>query len=158
MARRRSETGINLAPLNFREVGLKGCCFRILLHAIPSRALQQFMRVQIARKEEESYECKSFLAVTVVATSLVFLPKPSGAADDGAALYKSKCAGCHGAQGEGKPAVKAPRAERNRAYDRPDRRTHNKRRSFLKSSSQKGIAGVSATQAKAIAEFIKTLK
>ena len=30
------------------------------------------------------------------------------AAEDGAALYKRKCAGCHGQNGEGKPAMKAP--------------------------------------------------
>jgi len=30
------------------------------------------------------------------------------AAEDGAALYKKKCSGCHGASGEGKPAIKAP--------------------------------------------------
>jgi len=45
----------------------------------------------------------SHTVVLVLATSLSSL-----AAADGAALYKSKCAGCHGANGEGKPAVKAP--------------------------------------------------
>jgi mono/diheme cytochrome c family protein len=32
----------------------------------------------------------------------------SWAAEDGAVLYKSKCAGCHGANGDGKPAMKDP--------------------------------------------------
>jgi mono/diheme cytochrome c family protein len=32
----------------------------------------------------------------------------SFAADEGAALYKKKCAGCHGASGEGKSVMKAP--------------------------------------------------
>ena len=40
-------------------------------------------------------------AVTLLAISIV-----SWAADDGAALYKKKCAGCHGAQGEGKMGPK----------------------------------------------------
>jgi mono/diheme cytochrome c family protein len=103
-------------------------------------------------------KCKSFLAVTVVATSLVFLPKPSGAADDGAALYKSKCAGCHGAQGEGKPAVKAP-ALKGTALTTDQIAAHiTKGEASSKAPHKKGIAGVSATQAKAIAEFIKTLK
>ena len=44
----------------------------------------------------------------------------SWAADDGAALYKSKCAGCHGANGEGKPAMKAPALERDVSVRRPD--------------------------------------
>jgi cytochrome c553 len=46
-------------------------------------------------------------AVTIGATLLI-TSTMSLAADDGAALYKSKCAGCHGAGGEGKPAMKAP--------------------------------------------------
>jgi mono/diheme cytochrome c family protein len=32
----------------------------------------------------------------------------SWAAEDGAVLYNRKCAGCHGASDEGKPAMKAP--------------------------------------------------
>ena len=103
-------------------------------------------------------KCKSFLAVTVVATSLVFLPKPSGAADDGAAPYKSKCAGCHGPQGQGKPAVKAP-ALKGTAPTTDQIAEHiTKGEASSKAPHNKGISGVSETQAKAIAEFIKTLK
>ena len=103
-------------------------------------------------------KCKLFLAVTVVAASLVFLPKPSGAADDGAALYKSKCAGCHGAKGEGKPAVKAP-ALKGTALTTDQIAEHiTKGEASSKAPHNKGISGVSETQFKAIAEFIKTLK
>ena len=103
-------------------------------------------------------KCNLFLAVTVFATSLVFLPKPSAAADDGAALYKSKCAGCHGAQGEGKPAVKAP-ALKGTALTTDQIAAHiTKGEASSKAPHKKGIAGVSAAQANAIAEFIKTLK
>lgn len=38
----------------------------------------------------------------------LLLPNLSWAADDGAALFKAKCAVCHGADGAGKPAIKAP--------------------------------------------------
>ncbi len=42
-------------------------------------------------------------------TLAIFMLVPSAfAADDGAGLYKTKCSACHGANGEGKPAVKAP--------------------------------------------------
>jgi len=44
------------------------------------------------------------LAVTL----FVLLPNLSWAAEDGAALYKAKCAVCHGADGQGKPAAKIP--------------------------------------------------
>src|SRR6516164_4648471 len=44
----------------------------------------------------------------VILAVLLFTASFGWAADDGAALYKRKCAGCHGAGGEGKPAMKAP--------------------------------------------------
>ena len=44
----------------------------------------------------------------VNATALLVMSATSWAANDGATLYKQKCAGCHGANGEGKPAIKAP--------------------------------------------------
>ena len=80
------------------------------------------------------------------------------AADDGAALYKSKCAGCHGPNGEGKPAVKAPAlkgtsleasavADRIAKGDPGQKPPHNK-----------PVSGLTDEQAKAIAEYVKTLK
>jgi mono/diheme cytochrome c family protein len=82
----------------------------------------------------------------------------SWAADDGAALYKKKCAGCHGANGEGKPAIKAPAlkgtgTEANQIADHI-----TKGESGSKAPHNKGIAGLNDEQAKAIAEYIKTLK
>jgi cytochrome c553 len=48
------------------------------------------------------------LILTIAVALFVLIPNLSWAADDGAALYKAKCAMCHGPNGEGKPAVKAP--------------------------------------------------
>jgi mono/diheme cytochrome c family protein len=46
-----------------------------------------------------------FLAFTVV----LFILAPCAAwADDGATLYKTKCAACHGVDGAGKPTAKIP--------------------------------------------------
>ena len=53
-------------------------------------------------------KCKLLIRVSFLVASLVVLPTLSWGAEDGAALYKSKCAVCHGAGGEGKPAMKAP--------------------------------------------------
>src|SRR5215472_7732443 len=47
-------------------------------------------------------------AVTTLAALALSASTVSWAADNGAALYKKKCAACHGAGGEGKPAIKAP--------------------------------------------------
>jgi len=86
------------------------------------------------------------------------VPGASWAADEGAALYKSKCAGCHGASGEGKHAVKAP-ALKGTALDADKIAEHiTKGEPTSKPPHKKGISGVTEAQAKAIAEFIKTLK
>src|SRR5258705_7593303 len=99
--------------------------------------------------------CKLVLGLVVV---LLVGSSATWAADDGAALYKSKCAGCHGAEGEGKPAVKAP-ALKGTALTTDQIAAHiTKGEASSKAPHKKGIAGVSAAQANAIAEFIKTLK
>jgi mono/diheme cytochrome c family protein len=47
------------------------------------------------------------LALAIFTLCLQF-PSSSFGADDGGTLYKAKCARCHGQNGEGKPAIKAP--------------------------------------------------
>ncbi len=46
--------------------------------------------------------------LTIAVALFIFIPNLAWAAEDGAALYKAKCAACHGPNGEGKPAIKAP--------------------------------------------------
>jgi len=88
---------------------------------------------------------------------LLAVPAVSWAAEDGAALYKSKCAGCHGAGGEGKPAVKAP-ALKGTALDAEKITQHlMKGEPNSKPPHKKGIAGLTDAQAKAIADFVKSL-
>jgi mono/diheme cytochrome c family protein len=48
------------------------------------------------------------LKLALVAGILTVGPGLAGAADDGAALYKTKCAACHAPDGTGKAAIKAP--------------------------------------------------
>jgi mono/diheme cytochrome c family protein len=48
------------------------------------------------------------LVLTIAATLFILIPNLSWAADDGASLYKTKCAACHGADATGKPAAKIP--------------------------------------------------
>jgi mono/diheme cytochrome c family protein len=81
----------------------------------------------------------------------------SWAAEDGAALYKKKCAGCHGASGEGKPAMKAP-ALKGTSLETNQIAVHlTKGEPESKAPHNKGIAGLNDEQAKAIAEYVKTL-
>jgi mono/diheme cytochrome c family protein len=49
----------------------------------------------------------ALLVLTIAVALFVLIPGLSWA-DDGATLYKSKCAACHGADAMGKPAAKIP--------------------------------------------------
>ena len=92
------------------------------------------------------------LAVLLFAVSFCF------AAEDGAALYKRKCAGCHGASGEGKPAIKAP-ALKGTTLDASKIVEHlTKGEPTSKPPHNKGITGLTEDQAKSIAEYVKTLQ
>jgi mono/diheme cytochrome c family protein len=52
---------------------------------------------------------KLVILIVMIALALfLILPNLSWAADDGATLYKTKCAACHGADLAGKPAAKIP--------------------------------------------------
>ena len=52
---------------------------------------------------------KLVLVIVLIAVALfLVLPNLSWAADDGAGIYKAKCAACHGADLGGKPAAKVP--------------------------------------------------
>ena len=52
---------------------------------------------------------KLVILIVMIALALfLVLPNLSWAADDGATIYKTKCAMCHGADLAGKPAAKIP--------------------------------------------------
>ena len=97
------------------------------------------------------------LVIAVIA--LLLLTGTSSRADqDGAALYKSRCASCHGAGGEGKPAMKAP-ALKDTKLEVPHIIDHLMRgEPTSKAPHKKGMSGLKEDQAKAIAEYVKTLK
>jgi cytochrome c len=102
--------------------------------------------------------CKSLRSFVSVVAVLLIAFATSWAAEDGAALYKTKCAGCHGASGEGKPGMKAP-ALKGTTKDASQLVDHiTKGEPGSKAPHSKGISGLSEEQANAIAEFVKTLK
>ena len=96
-------------------------------------------------------KCKFAAAATLL---LLVLSTSSWAQGDGAATYKAKCASCHGAAGEGKgktPALKGVDADtivQQITKGKPD----------SKGPHKKPVSGVDEAQAKAIAEFIQSLK
>ena len=101
---------------------------------------------------------KLILGSAFVVASMAFLPAHSSGSKHGASLYKTKCAGCHGTAGEGKPAVKAP-ALKGTSLTADGLTQHiTKGEPTSKPPHNKGVAGVTEGDAKLIAEFIKTLK
>jgi mono/diheme cytochrome c family protein len=48
------------------------------------------------------------LVMTIAVGLFILIPNLSWAADNGATVYKAKCAACHGADATGKPAAKIP--------------------------------------------------
>src|SRR6516162_776910 len=107
--------------------------------------------------KERSLNMK-FKFVVTVAFLLPMAALASWAAEDGAALYKKKCAGCHGANGEGKPAMKAPALKGTKMEADQIVQHLTKGEPDSKPPHNKGISGLSEEQAKAIADYIKTLK
>ena len=102
--------------------------------------------------------CKLPIGSAMGLAVLLLMAIAASGANDGAGLYKTKCAGCHGQGGEGKPAMKAPTLK-GTSWD-VDRITQHITKGELASKAphKKGISGLSEAQAKAIAEFVKMLK
>lgn len=98
-------------------------------------------------------KCKIATAATLL---LLVFSASCWAQDDGAALYKKKCASCHGASGEGKgkaPALKGTSKDADAIVQHlmkgePD----------TKGPHKKPMAGLTGDQAKAIADFVKSMK
>lgn len=99
-----------------------------------------------------------YTVLFVLAAWLLIASLASLAAEDGSALYKKKCAGCHGANGEGKPAMKAPTLKGS-TLDSTQLVNHiTKGEPSSKAPHNKGMGGISDEQARSIAEYVKTLQ
>ena len=99
-------------------------------------------------------KCKSMvLTAALLSTSVV-----CWGANDGASVYKKRCAGCHGASGEGKPAAKAPALKGTQLNADQIVEQVTKGKPDSKPPHKKGMSHVTEQQAKAIAEYIKALQ
>lgn len=96
---------------------------------------------------------RSIIVLTVIA--LLSMSCVAWAAEDGAAIYKTKCAACHGADGAGKigPAVKGISMTDAQVTDLLVKGAAGK-----KAPHGKAMSGLSEDQAKAVAAYVKTLK
>lgn len=93
--------------------------------------------------------------IVLTALALLSMSCVAFAAEDGAAIYKSKCAACHGADGSGKvgPAVKGTSLTEAQIADCLTKGIPGK-----KAPHAKPIAGITADQATAVATYVKSLK
>ena len=96
---------------------------------------------------------RSIIVLTVIA--LLSMSCVAFAAEDGAAIYKAKCAGCHGPDGAGKvgPAVKGTSLTDAQITDLLTKGAAGK-----KAPHGKPVAGLTADQASAVATYVKSLK
>jgi mono/diheme cytochrome c family protein len=91
----------------------------------------------------------------VLSLALVAFSGFAWSQDDGAAIYKSKCAACHGAGGEGKvgPALKGTSLSEDDVIAMITKGNDAK-----KAPHKKPITGLTDAQAKAVATYVKSLK
>lgn len=95
-----------------------------------------------------------FVVLFVIFTLALSIAVPAFAAD-GAATYKAKCAGCHGPEGQGKvgPAVKGTALSADQIND-----LLTKGEDAKKAPHKKAISSLTPEDAKAVADYVKTLK
>jgi mono/diheme cytochrome c family protein len=96
---------------------------------------------------------KICILLVIIALS-VAVALPAFAAD-GATTYKAKCAMCHGPEGQGKagPALKGTSLTADQIVD-----VLTKGADAKKAPHKKPITGLSADDAKGVAEYVKALK
>lgn len=92
----------------------------------------------------------TILVLAIAIVLLIALPSLSWAAEDGAALFKANCAMCHGANAEGKPAMKAPAIKGKTAADVTKAMATPKHAPVAKK--------VNEAQIKAIGDYLAALK
>jgi mono/diheme cytochrome c family protein len=104
---------------------------------------------------------KLVLLVLVIAFALFLVVPNLSWADDGAALYKAKCAACHGADGAGKAAAKIPALSADDAQKKSDAELTD----FIanggpnkKASHAFAQKGLTEGQIKSLVGFVRTLK
>jgi mono/diheme cytochrome c family protein len=93
------------------------------------------------------------LSLVLVAT--LALGSVALAAEDGAAVFKAKCAMCHGAEGQGKigPSLKSTKVSEDQIVSMLTKGAEGK-----KAPHSKPLSGFTKEQAEAAAKFVKTLK
>ncbi len=96
------------------------------------------------------------LVMTIAVALFILIPNLSWAGDDGATIYKTKCAGCHGADATGKPAAKIPSLVSDDLKKASDDDLAKKITDNPKHPG--GVKSLAADQTKAVVTYIRTLQ
>ena len=98
---------------------------------------------------------KMLVLLFLIALCICIVLPQAAFADDGAATYKAKCAGCHGAEGQGKmgPALKGTSLSADDIVA-----LLTKGNDAKKPPHKKAVSGLSDADAKAVADYVKSLK
>lgn len=91
-----------------------------------------------------------------VCLSVALMFSSACVAQDGAAIYKAKCAICHGADGAGKPKLGSKLIGTSKSEDAIVALLN--KGGAEKGKHVKPIDGLTADQAKAVAGFVKSIK
>jgi mono/diheme cytochrome c family protein len=96
------------------------------------------------------------LVMTIAVALFILIPNLSWAADDGATIFKAKCAACHGADAAGKPAAKIPSLVSDEVKKASDD-------DLVKDVAEKAkhpstIKSLPADQVKAVVTYVRTLQ
>src|SRR5271157_4181335 len=95
------------------------------------------------------------LVLTIAVTLFILIPNLSWA-EDGAALYKAKCAMCHGADAAGKPAMKAPSLISDEAKKKSDADLTKAVAETAKHTP--AVKSLAADDVKAVISYIRSLQ
>jgi mono/diheme cytochrome c family protein len=96
------------------------------------------------------------LVMTIAVALFLLIPNLSWAADNGAAIFKAKCAMCHGADAAGKPAMKAPSLIGDEAKKKSDDDFARAITGAAKHTP--AVKGLAADDVKAVVAYIRSLQ
>jgi len=95
------------------------------------------------------------LIMTIGMALFILIPNLSWA-EDGAGIYKAKCAACHGADAAGKPAAKIPSLVSDDAKKVSDADLEKKITDTAKHPA--GVKGLPADDVKAVVSYLRSLQ
>lgn len=115
-----------------------------------------FMDITKERKALMKTTKLVMLVMTIAVALFILIPNLSWAAEDGAAIYKTKCAACHGADAAGKPAAKIPSLIGDEAKKASDA---DLEKAVTEKPKHAGVAkSLTTDQVKAVVAYIRTLQ